>query len=155
MRCTLRQKIASRFGNLARSIYTAGMIILLRMLMVILMLGPISAPAAFALPAAAMQMDHAVEQPPQTEAQADDPHACCPSEQAVSSAVQTLTELAPTHMDCDNSCSDCQHFCHASSAGLLTASRVTNPNTSPERTPFGVAAAHFSTTPLERPPHHS
>lgn len=126
------------------------MIILLRMLMVILMLGPISAPAAVAMP-----MQHAAaEQQVTTEAVADDNHACCPSE-AESSAVQTVTELSPSHVDCDNSCSDCQHFCHASSAGLLSAKLFSGAHAANERSRFGAGAPHFSTTPLERPPHRN
>lgn len=124
--------------------------IMLRMLMVILMLGSISAPAVVAMP-----MEHvAAEQNLNAAADAEDKHACCPSA-TESNAVQTVTELFPSHIDCDNSCSDCQHFCHASSAGLLSAMMFSGAHPVHERSLIGAGAPHFSTAPLERPPHRS
>lgn len=130
------------------------MIILLRMLMVILMLGPITAPAAIAMPLEPATTELATPDAVAVEAMAENGHACCPSE-AESNAQQLVAELVPSHMDCDNSCSDCQHFCHASGAGLLTASRLATVHTTSERSSLGAAAPYYSTTPLERPPHHA
>lgn len=126
------------------------MIILLRMLMVILMLGPISAPAAVAMPMEPV----ATAQQGSAEAMADEQHACCPAE-AEGSAVQLTTERAVSHVSCDNSCSDCQHFCSASSAGLLTTNSYSPANADSVRSTILITAPHYSTSPLERPPHHS
>ncbi len=124
------------------------MIILLRMLMVILLLGSLAPPAAFAMPLPS----EAAEQLVMAEHMADNEHACCPSE-ADPSSLQSTHQPTTNHVDCDNSCNDCQHFCHASSAGLLTASRYVQTNPDSERSQLLAAAPHYSTTPLDRPPH--
>jgi hypothetical protein len=126
--------------------------IMLRMLMVILMLGSISAPAAVAMPMEFLAAEQNLNA--EADADAEDKHACCPSA-TESNAVQTVTELSPSHIDCDNSCSDCQHFCHASSAGLLSAMMFSGAHPVHERSLIGAGAPHFSTAPLERPPHRS
>lgn len=124
--------------------------IMLRMFMVILLLGSISTPTSVAMP-----MQHATaEQLDSAEVVADDQHACCPSATA-GDVVQTVTALSPSHLDCDNSCSDCQHFCHAGSAGLLSTTRFEAAHVVSERSCLGAGTAHFSTSPLERPPHRS
>lgn len=118
--------------------------------MVMLLLGSMSAPTSLAMP----MPQASAEQLISAEPGADDQHACCPSVTA-DEAVQTVTELAASHLDCDNSCSDCQHICHAGSAGLLSATHFEAAHAVSERSRLDAGTAHFSTSPLERPPHRN
>ncbi|WP_127347660.1 hypothetical protein [Pseudidiomarina mangrovi] len=86
------------------------------------------------------------------ENMAESDHACCPSE-GDATGIQSTESLSANHVDCDNSCNDCQHFCHASSAGLLTASRSVQTNPDSVRSQLLTTAPHYSNTPLDRPPH--
>jgi len=116
--------------------------------MVIVLLGSISTPAA--LPIQSVAVEHTSN----ANAVADDQHACCPSATA-GDGVQTVTESAPSLVDCDNSCSDCQHVCHAGNAGLLSTTHFEAAHAVSERSRLDAGTAHFSTAPLERPPHRN
>lgn len=115
--------------------------VMTRLLIVMLLLVPLVAPAnaaALASEATMTQQHH--------DMAAD--HACCDdSEQA---AVQTSTMAE--HMSCDGSCNDCQHYCGATALALLpnfSAARVL-----PEQRHWLPTLSHLISRKdrLERPP---
>lgn len=115
--------------------------VMTRLLIVMLLLVPLVAPANAAAPVGAetMSMQH-------TDMAAD--HACCDDSEQATTQTSTMAE----HMSCDGSCSDCQHFCGASALALLpnfSAARVL-----PEQRHWLPTLANLITRKdrLERPP---
>ena len=115
--------------------------VMTRLLILMLLLVPLVAPAYAAAPAseATMSMQH-------NDMAAD--HACCEDSEEAKVHTTTMAE----HMSCDGSCDDCQHYCGASALALL-------PDTSParalpEQRHWLPTLAHLITRKdrLERPP---
>ena len=86
------------------------------MIIVSLLLAPFAGQAGDAMPVPSDQhMSHHMSQ----NSQAHDntnmhaSHDCCDSEPAQATA--------NAHLQCDNSCGDCQHHCSSSASGLITA----------------------------------
>lgn len=98
--------------------------IIIRMLIVLLVLGSLGTPASARVSDDGMSASHTAAMQHTVSADVDAEHSCCDDE-ATSSEIVVIQ-----HMDCDNTCSDCQHHC-AGSASALTQSAFTFPSTSP------------------------
>lgn len=98
--------------------------IIIRMLIVLLVLGSLGTPASARVSDNTMSASDvpAMQHPMAADADAD--HSCCDDETSSSEVI------AIQHVDCDNTCSDCQHHC-AGSASALTQSAFTFPSTLP------------------------
>tara|TARA_Y100001963_G_scaffold141181_1_gene209096 strand:+ start:332 stop:700 length:369 start_codon:yes stop_codon:yes gene_type:complete len=115
--------------------------VMTRLLIILLLLVPIVAPANAAAPAseAPMSMQH-------SDMAAD--HACCEDNEEAKASATTMAE----HMSCDGSCGDCQHFCGASALALLP--NYSSARVLPEQRRWLPNFAHLITRKdrLERPP---
>ncbi|PTB89480.1 hypothetical protein C9927_01800 [Pseudidiomarina aestuarii] len=98
--------------------------IIIRMLIVLLVLGSLGTPASARVSDDSMSASNVPAMQHHMAADADADHSCCDDETNASEIV------AIQHMDCDNTCSDCQHHC-AGSASALTQSAFTFPSTLP------------------------
>lgn len=115
--------------------------VMTRLLIVMLLLVPLVAPADAAVPdgTVAMTMQH-------TDMAAD--HACCDDDEQNMAQSSAMTE----HMSCDGSCSDCQHYCGASALALLP--NFSSARALPEQRHWLPTLANLITRKdrLERPP---
>lgn len=85
---------------------------LLKLVIIVsLLLAPFAGQAADAMPMSPAQSMHHMSDHDMADMHAN--HDCCDTEQAQATA--------NAHLECDNSCGDCQHHCSSSASGLVAA----------------------------------
>lgn len=81
------------------------------MIIVSLLLAPFAGQAGDAMPMSPAQSMHQMSDHDMTDMHGN--HDCCDTEQA--------QVIVSAHLECDNSCGDCQHHCSSSASGLIAA----------------------------------